>query len=279
MLQRRGAAWWLWPHVLSLDAPLVAIVWQHWWAHVAAVKLPWFQDVVLGLGVWMIYLADRLADTCQAAAGPPRTARHAFSARHRRVLLPLLICVAVGLAFLTPAELPPRQFGAGLGLLLVAGVYFWLIHRHGPARWAGWVPKEAIVGVVFAVGTTFFVGWRSPWPAWRLATGATLCAALGFLNCALITQWEASSADRDEAGSLLNAFPWLSGRLGIGCLVLAALAGFLAVAGGSLVFLPIALGALALAWLDHQRAVLAPDALRVLADLALLAPLVCAAWR
>jgi hypothetical protein len=278
--RRRAVVWWLWPHVLSLDAPMVAVVWQHWWARAAGVKLFWSQDAILALGVWMIYLADRLADTRQpgAAAGPPDTARHAFSARHRRVLQPLLAGVVIALAVLTPVTLPARQFAAGLGLLLVAGAYFWLIHRRRPGRWAEWVPKEAFVGLIFAVGSGFFVTWQAGAPRWSVPVSTTLFAVLCFFNCGLITQWEATAQDRGEPSSLLNAFPWLDGRLGLGCLGLAALAGLLAVGGGSVTLLPIVFGALALAWLDHQRAALSPDALRVLADLALLAPLLCGGW-
>jgi hypothetical protein len=269
-------AWWLWPHVLSLDAPIVAVVWQHWWARAAGARLFWFDDAVLTLGVWMIYLADRLADTA-AAEPPPETARHTFSARYRRVLVPLLAGVVFGLAILTPAELSGRQFAAGLGLLLVAGGYFWLIHSGGPSRWARVVPKEGFVGAIFALGTTFFVCGQSGRPPWLILTGTMLFAMLCFFNCALITQWETSPQDRHEPTSLLNAFPWLDGRLGIGCVWLAALAGVLAAGDGSVVFVPVAIGALALAWADHQRAAISADALRVLADLALLAPLVCGA--
>ena len=273
-----NVAWWQWPHVLSLDAPIVAVVWQHWWERAGGAKTPWLHDAILALGVWMIYLADRLADTRRAAPQPPETARHAFSARHRRVLWPLFACVATGLALLTPAVLPAGQFAAGLGLLLIAGGYFWLIHRRRPSHWAALLPKEAFVGAIFAAGTIFFVGWPVGLRHVPVLIGALLFSALCFFNCALITQWEGSDRDRCEPTSLLNAFPWLDGRLGFGCMWLAVLGSVLACSGLSLVFLPIALGALALAWLDHQRALFSTDALRVLADLALLAPLIWGGW-
>jgi hypothetical protein len=275
---RRRVAWWLWPHVLSLDAPIVAVVWQHWWAREVGASVTWVQDAVLALGVWMIYLADRLADTRPGPVAPPDTTRHAFSSRHRRVLQPLLVLVMVSLAVLTPVALPSRQFAAGLGLLLVAGGYFWRIHSRRPQPWVGWFPKEAFVGMIFAVGTCFFVVWRSG-PAVRLMLGGVpLFGVLCFFNCALITRWETSARDRTELTSLLNAFPWLESRLGAGCLCLAATAGLLGMWAGSAAFLPIALGALALAILDFQRAALSANALRVLADLALLAPLLCGSW-
>ena len=54
--------WWLWPHLLSLDAPLVALAWQDWWSRSEGTPLPGSRRLILGLGVWMIYLADRLSD-------------------------------------------------------------------------------------------------------------------------------------------------------------------------------------------------------------------------
>jgi hypothetical protein len=275
---RRQVVWWLWPHVLSLDAPIVAIVWQHWWARGVGLRITWVQDAVLALGVWMIYLADRLADTRPGTLAPPETARHAFSSRHRRVLQPLLALVIVSLVVLTPAELPGRQFAAGLGLLFVAGGYFWRIHSRRPQPWVGWFPKEAFVGMIFAVGTCFFVVWRGFPAVPLLLVGGPLFGVLCFFNCALITRWETSARDQSEPTSLLNAFPWLESRLGAGCYGLAAAAGLLGIWAGSAEFLPIALGALALAILDFQRAVLSANVLRVLADLALLAPLLCGSW-
>jgi hypothetical protein len=274
----RPVAWWLWPHVLSLDAPFVAVVWQHWWAQVAGVRVTWVQDAVLALGVWMIYLADRLADTRPGAAEPPDTARHAFSARQRRVLQPLLALVIASLAVLTPAELPGRQFAAGLGLLLVAGGYFWRIHRRRPQPWVGWFPKEAFVGVIFAAGTCFFVVWRAGAAGGAIIGGVALFGALCFFNCALITRWEASARDQGEPTSLLHVFPWLESRLGVGCLGLAVVAGGLGMWAGPAISLPIVLGAMALALLDFQRAAVSVNALRVLADLALLTPLLCGGW-
>ena len=76
-------AWWLWPHLLSLDAPLVAVVWQACWAQSAHVRLSWCHPCVLGLGVWLIYLVDRLVDSARAVPGDIVTARHAFHARRR----------------------------------------------------------------------------------------------------------------------------------------------------------------------------------------------------
>ena len=51
--------WWLWPNVLALDAPTVAVVWQRFLGWAFDSPVPAVASVVLGLTVWSIYLADR----------------------------------------------------------------------------------------------------------------------------------------------------------------------------------------------------------------------------
>ena len=270
---RCAAAWWLWPHLLSLDAPLVAVVWQGCWARAAHIRLPWCHPVVLGLGVWLIYLADRLADSARAVPGDHPAARHAFHARRRTALSFLAAAAAAALVLLTPHVLSRAEFVHGLFLLALAAVYFWLIHGREQQGWTTRLPKEAAVGGMFAVGTCFFpycqggMARPAPWAA------AAIFGGICFCNCALITVWERQAQDVRNRFSLLNAFPWLTARLQGLCLVLAGLAGMGLLLTGSLPFLPLALGGFFLAVLDHQQRRISPDALRVLADAALLTPL------
>ena len=269
----RRAAWWLWPHLLSLDAPLVAVVWQSWWAHSSGVRLLRSDELILGLGVWMIYLADRLGDTTPLATSEPETARHAFYRRQRRAMRLVALAVFIALALLAPSLLPTREFLAGLGLLSLTGVYFWLIHRKPHGVWPRFVPKEAVVGGMFALGTGFFVLLRRGGLKAEFPTALALFGAACFFNCAMITKWERSFQDVRASPSLLNSFPRLVSRLDVGCVVLALLT--LAAAASlphGTVFAPIAISALLLACLDRCAGFLSVDALRLLADVMLLAP-------
>lgn len=267
---------WLWPHLLGLDAPVVALVWQDWWSRCAHVPLRPGERFVLGLGVWLIYLADRVADVTRDRPEEAGTARHAFAAARRRPLFSLGLALAACLVVLAPCVLPQGEFWSGLGLLGAVGTYFWLIHRGAVPGWTRWFPKEAVVGGMFALGTAFFAGWRSASAPGPLLTGSVLFGAVCFLNCALITAWERSLRDRRDPGSLLNAFPRLvNGGLAPLCGLTALLALAAALAGNTFLPLPIALAAVALAGLDRWQRALPADGLRCLADAVLLTPLVC----
>ena len=274
----RRTAWWLWPHLLSLDAPLVAVVWQGWWARSLGVRLPWGQDAILGGGVWLIYLADRLADTAATAPGSHETARHDFYQRHHARIRFLAMAIFLGLSWFAPRLLDARQFIAGLGLFSLAGGYFWLVHRRAADGWARVFPKEAFVAGIFVVGTLFFILGRTGIPRPGLLVAGAWFGGLCFCNCALITKWERKFADLHDPASLLNAFPRLTAHLCAGCVGLALLAGVCAVVGpwyNGGVFLPMAVSALLLAGLDRYHARFSIDALRVLADVALLTPWLC----
>ena len=272
------AAWWLWPHLLSLDAPLVAVVWQACWAQSAHVQLSWCHPCVLGLGVWLIYLVDRLVDSARALPGDIVTARHAFHARWRVVLSFLAATTAAALVLLTPRVLSRAEFLHGLLLLALAGVYCWLVHGRKQHGWAARLPKEAAVGGMFAAGTAFFPWCQGGLDRLDLSAGAVLFGGLCFCNCALITVWERHAQDLRNRTSLLNAFPRLAARLRGGCLALAGLAGVGLLVTGSPPFLALALSGLFLAALDRHQRKIAPDALRVLADVALVTPLLFGGW-
>lgn len=262
---------WIWPHLLSLDAPVVAVGWQAWWAHCQGVRLHWFHHAILGLCVWMIYLADRLADAGSAPPAEWGTPRHAFYHRRRGLMGGLLIGAVAALAVLAPLTLDRREFAGGAGLLAAAGLYFWLIH--GRAGWPAPLPKEAVVGCLFAVGVVFFTACALGGVPLLLGGRTVLFGALCFLNCALISRWERTLRDRRQRSSLINAHPLLTERLGWCAAGLAAIG----VAAGwgigrPVAFAPLVLAAAGLWALDLARNVIPASGLRVLGDVALLTP-------
>ncbi len=271
---------WHLPHLLGLDAPLVAVIWQLWWARWLAVELGWIHHVVLALAVWMIYLADRLADAARLRPAPDAaeiSARHRFAWRHRQALATLLLGVICALAVLTPLWLTAGEFRRGCALLAVQAAYFGLIHlwassaRGGRSLPAGGLPgwsKEAWVGASFAIGTSWFPAWAggkhvSPGVVVALVCWSMVC----FLNCALISLWEQdwpAFAGDTEPGQWLGTF----------CAGIAASSAAVGPILGSIMW-PVALAAAGLWWLEgcRRRGWLTRETRRVLADVVLLAPL------
>lgn len=182
----RSALYW---HLLSLDAPTVAVLWA--WSFERAIDRPISISAlaVLGLGTWLIYVADRLLD-----ARPPRSAckelreRHFFHARHRPALLAVVWPATAGLLCLI-VRMPAGDRRDDAVVFAVAMLYFAGIHLVFP-RARKWFAREIIVGVVFALATAV--------PAWsqglrsrpQLALLVPLFAALCCLNTIAIEVWE-----------------------------------------------------------------------------------------
>lgn len=184
----------VWLTRLSLDAPLVAILWQRMFARSLRVPLAAAVTVVLGIVVWLLYVLDRLLDTRGSGGTPAIPPRHEFYRLHGRLfVLPLIAAVALA-ASLTFADLGREIIEGGFILLVAVGVYFCLVHfQLASGLWRG--PKELWVGLLFAIGTGFPV-WeqlgRSP--SKMLAPWA-IFAFLCWLNCSGIefAEWQHSA--------------------------------------------------------------------------------------
>jgi hypothetical protein len=284
----------LW-HLLSLDAPTVAVVWTWFVARAEHVRLGWAAPVAMGLAVWMLYAGDRLLDARVLDGGGAAwsfgelQARHLFHYRHRRGFLLGIALAGAGLAVLLP-----RLDGGAIRLYLSEGavLFGWFVILHGTLRGRGSarrLPKEIAVGIFFAAAIFIPTVAREPGLRVGLAPVAILFAGLCSLNCLLIYAWEGKSAKwenksgnwKDRDGDWVReAHPstrWAVRHLG-------ALAMVEAMAGVGLgVFDPGAPGVLGwacglacvvLVGLDRWRGRISPITLRAAADLALLTPLI-----
>jgi hypothetical protein len=243
----RPTTLWLWPNLLSLDAPLVALVWQDFAAHTFGHPLRLPARVVLALTVWAIYVVDRLLDT-RASGRIPDTARHNFYRRHRRAFSVLLaVALSVDLV-MAVEELRRAVFEHGLLLGGLVAAYLLIF----PLRSSGW-EKQIAAAILFSVGALIVTStWISPW---TLLLPGLLFAGLCLCNLVLIELWE---------GGRLNGFVWLAPvALAILALVYHVDTWHRAIATSAVLMAAVAI--------SGPR--LSVDAKHVLADVALLAPL------
>jgi hypothetical protein len=273
---------WLWFNLLSLDAPIVAVVWEWFFARCYGVALRWPGIVSLALSVWLIYIADRLLDLKKTR--PPETARHAFARSHRR-LLSLAALAALPILFWASLHLSSAVIRNGAWMVFGVVVYFLAVHAAPPKLRRLW-PKELAVGVIFALGTSLVVWSRMTQDRTELVGPGLLFAALCWLNCVAIEHWELrltmnsrSSEQHAEFRHLVNArerhrwTSWVGQHVGQSAAAI-ALASLLLLPSGSSrpVMAAAAVSAGGLLWLESRSRALSLDALRVLADGVLLSP-------
>ncbi|MGA0846782.1 MAG: hypothetical protein ACO3RV_09590, partial [Luteolibacter sp.] len=147
--------WWIYPNLLGLDAPLVAMAWLYVFSKTWRLGYhPWEAYAALGLAVWIIYAADRLLDvSLLGLSSPGLEMRHRFHDRHRQWFkLALLVAIPV-LLFLATTRLPVALYRYLVpGAVLVAGFYgLAMIASQEPGRVS--LTKNFIGGVAFAYGT------------------------------------------------------------------------------------------------------------------------------
>jgi len=252
---------WLWPNLLSLDAPLIAAAWQSLFAHDAGVALSFANRAALPLAVWFIYLVDRLLDTKNRMPSHA-TARHAFYYANRPACW-LMAALSLSGSAISLFFLPARMIENGLAVLSLVGAYLLIVHRAGGSL-RRWFPKEAAVGFIFSIGSVLAPITQSA--RLHLLFPALLFGSLCWVNSSAIEVWEGGKIDAASA--------WLVRHLKIVARVicfLCLLPGISFPSDHAWLALPIC--ALGFWVVEYLRPEVAPDLLRVLIDIPLLAPL------
>ena len=191
---------WLWPNLLSLDAPIVAVVWL--WIFVKTWQVVWLPDVLpwlVGLVVWCVYVADRLLDQRGKGSDWHRlSSRHQFHSQHKLVFGGVL-AVAVVAVLVLLAFLPTHLWWHGMPIAVLVALYFFL-------AWVGEsevsvLLKNILAGVAFAYGTTIGVYFYRPDVhvfRFILSPEVLVFALLCIVNITAIDIWE--SARDHESG-------------------------------------------------------------------------------
>ncbi|MDQ2712781.1 MAG: hypothetical protein M3Y24_11245 [Acidobacteriota bacterium] len=259
---------WIRPHLLSLDAVAIALVWQELFADGARLSLTYPERLALACAVWAIYLIDRALDASREGALP--TARHMFSRRHRGLVVGLA-AISISAGACVSRNLKVTVIEGGLLLSGLVALHFFWIHVLGGKR--RWLSKEVSVASLFATGCLLV-----PITAGRfkleLMLPAVCFAFICLLNCASIEyrEWERFSDNAAERPS--GTVAWFARNL-------RPVAAGLALVATALMFATpmreiygaIAISSLALVWFDRAHHHFYADGMRVAADLPLVAPL------
>jgi hypothetical protein len=260
------AEWW---HLLSLDAPTVAALWSWFFVRAMHLHLSLIQVLLLPLGTWLLYVADRLLDGVRQEQGEMLRERHHFHARHRIAFLWAALLLAVLLAWFVLTSMRPEALREDSWIGMFALLYLFAVHRLAARR----LPKELAVAVLFAAATAV--------PAWsRLSAGSRLekeqlapaiifFALLCWINCVGIEKWEGGNPHvmTRWASLHLRSIATMIALFSFAAALLAPSRGLTAV------YLAALLSSGLLFALDARSSHLSPLHLRIAADAALLTPL------
>jgi hypothetical protein len=267
----------MWPNLLSLDAPLLAVVWQVMFARCFGAHVDAAQCAVLAMYVWLVYVADRALDGLRTGDSLHDTARHRFHRNNWPKLAPAFAIVAIAAAYMSLTCLGPALLRGYAWLAVAGAAYFALVHLR-PARTVRRWPKELVVAILFAIGTCMPVLASGRYGGAVFAPVFALFAAALWINALGIECWEHA---RDRAarerlaprptralGLHLEAAAWAT------CAAAATLALFhQGRADAWVIYASIAVTCAMLGVMDWQRGRLGGNAMRVLADAAFLTPL------
>lgn len=216
---RERYAFSTWLNLVCLDAPLVAVAWLWLFARTFNVPFQIGNAVALFLTAWLIYLADRFADSSTLRPALPRSLRQSFCLQHREPWIVTIALVAGFDAYVIwrTTALQTLLVGAIVGVIAV--VYLVANHPLG-LIWRSLPAKELAIGVLFAAGTIVALLPRIP------LTGNFVIAVLAFaalcsLNCVSIAGWERELDRAQRKVSVATRHPGVARHAGKICASLA----------------------------------------------------------
>jgi hypothetical protein len=264
----------LWLNLLCLDAPLVAVAWLWLFARTFRIPLQVGNCMALFLTAWLIYLADRFADSTSLKPDFPGSLRQEFCLRHREIWIATVLLVGGFDAYVIWRTTALETFLVGAVVGLLALTYLVMNHPLGLV-WRSLPAKELAIGILFTAGIFVALLPAIPSLSMPFVTSALALAALCVLNCISIARWERELDEAQGKVSIATRHPGIARRAGSISAGLAVVSLTIAIAHRPIAPLAASIGfsAILLTWLNSSRARLEGDERTALADLVLLTPI------
>jgi hypothetical protein len=243
----------VWLNLVCLDAPFVAIAWLWLFARTFGVPFQIGNAVALFLTAWLIYLADRFADSSTLKPDLPRSVRQNFCLQHHELWIVMIALVAGFDAYVIWRTTALQTFVVGAVVGLVAVIYLVVNHPLGLV-WRSLPAKELAIGLLFTAGTVVALLPRIPLTG-NFAIAVLAFAALCSLNCISIAGWEQEFDRAQRKVSLATRNPGVARFITTTCTSFGVVAFVLGVIfqAAAHVFVCIGLSAFLLVWLNASR--------------------------
>ena len=206
-MQKEKAPWWLWPNLLSLDAPLVALAWAWMFSNAwGVVSVPWELWATLGISVWIIYVLDRIIDARREDDPKLLDARHHFHRRYSKIFLRVVTVGTLFCLYSVLFNLAQTVLQYGLFVLICTGVYLLIALKQSKSEQSG-LGKNLVAGLTFSYGVSAGIHAYSPvlpFGDMVFSSEVLLFAALCLINMTAIDFWQLKGEDDEDAAAVLN---------------------------------------------------------------------------
>ena len=169
---------WSYLNICAIDAPLISIAWYLYFAEYSFnTSLNVQNCLILGISVWLGYMADRLFDVRLKEGSRLISLRHQFCKENELKLWTLWVIILIAITIFSLNKLNNDKLFVGLNIMLFILIYNCLNQCFSRKRF----PKEICVAVLFSYGTLFLI--EKPLNLDDFLHFTIIC----FLNCIILT--------------------------------------------------------------------------------------------
>ena len=169
---------WSYLNISAIDAPLISVSWYLYFVQKSAESSFNFNYcLILGLSVWLGYMADRLFDIRFTKEAHFASLRHQFCKKFESALWIFWAIVLTVTVFFSLSYLNSDKIFVGFTLVLFILLYNLLNQYFSQGKF----PKEVLVSILFTYGTLFFL--EGPLEINNFIHFFLIC----FLNCLIIS--------------------------------------------------------------------------------------------
>ena len=173
--------YWSYLSITAMDAPIISIAWYLYYAQDSFnPSLNLQHCLILGVSVWLGYMADRLFDIQFKKEAKLISLRHQFCKENEFKLWLLWLIILAPITIFSSYVLNSDKLFAGLILILFILLYNCLNQYFSQKRF----PKEICVAALFSYGTLFLI--EGPFKIEGFIHFTLIC----FLNCLILTHKE-----------------------------------------------------------------------------------------
>ncbi len=189
--------WWLYPNVLSLDAPLVAVAWLYVFAKVWSLQyVETLLIPVLFLSVWVIYTFDHLIKA-KLMRDCEHDQRLVFYKKYPKSFISAVL-VAIATILYLALSLQWSIITSSMAPLVGVSLFFILAIFQDPQRRISYA-KTIIAGFTFAMGCVAgLIGLSArDMPTTMIAPEMVCFATLTIINVIMVDAWTTLPASND----------------------------------------------------------------------------------